>query len=91
MSTDEWLEDLQFHPIFASLPSQEPIASTSTDTRAATSQRRNLLAIRQTDLIVAVGKEIRILSLQDVAAKKEQDISDVPYKVNAHVVHKHGP
>ncbi len=87
MSSEDWLEDIQFHPIFSPPPSEQPTASTSTDVQTSSSLRRNLLAVRQTDLIVAVGKEIRILNLQEVAEKKQQDSSDVAYKVSIQLSH----
>jgi hypothetical protein len=78
MPSDHWLEDLRGHPIFgtkataASASSSSQLADLDGKHIETSSQRKNLIAIRQTDLIVAVGNDIRLLDLQDVVSAKEE-------------------
>ncbi|KAK0535640.1 hypothetical protein OC835_002315 [Tilletia horrida] len=65
-----WLDSLQSHPIFdsasssSSSSSSHPLASSSSSGSHVFNLRA--ICVRHTDLIVAVGKEIRITSLLDV-------------------------
>jgi hypothetical protein len=87
MSSDDWLEKLRDHPIFNP---KVGAASGSSSNQANTLnengfQRRNLIAVWQTDVIVAVGREIRILNLQDVSGSSHKSQRNSgSYKVKSH-------
>ncbi|KAE8256000.1 hypothetical protein A4X13_0g2851 [Tilletia indica] len=60
-----WLESLQSHPVFdSSTPSSA--ASTSTSSSAGDLLNPHSICVRHTDVIVAVGRELRIVNLLDV-------------------------
>ncbi|KAJ9097753.1 hypothetical protein QFC21_004791 [Naganishia friedmannii] len=56
MTSDNWLQDLAAHPVF------KPVTDKPAD-EAHGSQRKQRVACRGADLIVAVGEELRITSL----------------------------
>ncbi|CAD6901234.1 unnamed protein product [Tilletia controversa] len=60
-----WLESLQFHPVFdPSTPSSAASSSTSSSAGGLTNPQT--VCVRHTDVIVAVGQELRIVNLLDV-------------------------
>lgn len=80
MTSDNWLQDLPTHPIF------KPVTDKPAD-EAGGPQRKQRIACRGADLIVAVGEEIRITSLLEtktvVSGKSTQHLSSqrLHYKV----------
>lgn len=56
MTSENWLQELPGHPIF------KPISETA-PSQPWGPQRKQRMACRGTDLIVAVGEELRITSL----------------------------
>lgn len=69
---------LSDHPIF-SLHDGQVDANISSGGSASGSRRRTIMALRGSDLVVAVGKELRITSLADTASSSN---SGKAYKVN---------
>ncbi|KAJ2557775.1 hypothetical protein EV175_001139 [Coemansia sp. RSA 1933] len=71
METDEWLQILAHHPVFSEPKSSSarkgssnrPGAAAATAVSSA-SARRECVAVRGTDLFVAVGKEVRWINLK---------------------------
>ncbi|KAJ2454887.1 hypothetical protein EV183_001148, partial [Coemansia sp. RSA 2336] len=57
MEADEWLQLLAYHPIFS-----EPATQTKSGTLMPTVRER--VAVRGTDLFIAVGREVRWISLK---------------------------
>ena len=66
-STDSWLSSLSNHAIFT-LPSSPEggEAESSSSSTASFAGKRNTMVVRGGDLVVAVGKEVRMCSLGDV-------------------------
>ncbi|KAL7409546.1 hypothetical protein BDY24DRAFT_366825 [Mrakia frigida] len=64
MSNDSWLSSLSNHAIFT-LPSNEGEAESSSSS-SSSAAKRNTMVVRGGDLIVAVGKEVRMCNLGDV-------------------------
>lgn len=79
MAEMSWLEDLHKHPIFES-----PSLSTSSSRDEGFHGRQGVMTVvRQTELWVAIGKEIRITSLIDWKSKCEgKDWHTASYKVS---------
>ena len=81
MAERSWLEDLHQHPIFET---HSPSTSSSKDEDFH--GRQNVMTvIRQTELWVAIGKEIRIASLIDWKSKCEgtgEERRSASYKVS---------
>jgi len=81
-SDNDWNDILENHPIFSPKPPKSPTTTTEVELSSNTlprfvnedslddgptpSGRRRTMALKDADLIVAVGKEIRMTSLDDV-------------------------
>ena len=78
---DDWSSLLKGHPIFSSSsdtnPSQQPELYNGSTTPSC---RRQVMVLKDADLIVAVGKELRVTSLGDAKLGRGKSKS---YKVRA--------
>ncbi len=76
---DDWSSLLKGHPIFSSSSDTNPSQQLGLDNDSSSSSgRRQVMVLKDADLIVAVGKELRVTSLGDAKLGKGKSKS---YKV----------
>ena len=64
--SDDWSALLKGHPIFSSSPDTNPSQQLEPDNGSPLpSGRRQVMVLKDADLIVAIGKELRVTSLGD--------------------------
>lgn len=85
-----WLDGLSAHPLFT-LPSSEVTSSTvrpfgleaSATDGGSGGRRSKLVLVRGSDLIMAVGSELRIINLADCKAAHDDETDPRDYKVRS--------